>query len=266
MTSSEKNDGQILSTLANGLQVLESLAAGRTSVRHLSGELGLARQTVYRLLRTLTALGWVERDPIDDTYRLTTTVWSIASRSFRLSDVRDTLYPMVRRLAQEHGETVHLATYERGQVTYIDKADGWQPIRSYTELGGTAPAYCVATGKMLLSMQPEGEITRVLSGPLQAHTEATVTDADVLRRELAETRERGYAVNDSEWRTGVAGLAVMVVSGPTGESVAIGFSGPQARITSRFDVLLSALRAAVARSPFIHPTAAATPDKDLEDL
>ncbi|MEW2573901.1 IclR family transcriptional regulator [Streptomyces sp. NPDC047070] len=265
MTSTDKSDGQILSTLANGLQVLESLAAGRTSLRHLSDELGLPRQTVYRLLRTLTAQGWVERDQVDDTYRLTSTVWSIASRSFRLSDVRDTLSPMVRRLAEEHGETVHLATYERGKVTYIDKADGWHPIRSYTELGGTAPAHCVATGKMLLSVQPEGEITRLLSGGLDAHTETTITDPDALRRELTDTRERGYAVNHSEWRTGVAGLAVMVVSGPTGESVAIGFSGPEGRIRSRLDVLLGALKEAVAQSPFVHPASVAAFDKNLED-
>ncbi|PUA82631.1 IclR family transcriptional regulator [Nocardioides currus] len=252
-SSSSGPDGPVLSTLSNGLVVLESLAAGRTSVRHLSEELRLPRQTVYRLLRTLAAQGWVERDSSDN-YSLTTKVWTIASQSFRLTDVRDTLAPVVRTLAAEHGETVHLAAYEPGHVTYIDKADGWQPIRSYTELGGTAPAYCVATGKMLLATQSPTEIERVIAAGLEAHTEHTITDPDALRAELAECRERGYAVNNSEWRSGVGGIAVEVVSGPTGESVALGFSGPDTRIAAKLDVLLGALRDAVAGSPFMQPT------------
>lgn len=244
-------DAPVLSTLANGLHVLECLAAGRSSVRHLSAELDMPRQTVYRVLKTLASLGWVELDRGDDTYCLTSKVWSIASRSFRLSDVRDTLAPVVRRLADLHGETVHLATYEQGQVTYIDKADGWHPIRSYTELGGTAPAYCVATGKMLLAVQPQGEIERVLRGPLEAHTPETVVDGAELRRQLAEARDQGYAVNRGEWREGVAGIAVPIVSGPTGDHVAIGFSGPRDRILGRIDELLAALRDVVAASPFM---------------
>jgi IclR family transcriptional regulator, KDG regulon repressor len=252
-------DGPVLSTLVNGLVVLESLAAGRTSVRHLSDELHLPRQTVYRLLRTLASQGWVERDA-SDTYSLTTKVWTIASQSFRLSDVRDTLAPVVRTLAAEHGETVHLAAYEAGHVTYIDKADGWQPIRSYTELGGTAPAYCVATGKMLLSAQPALEVERVIAAGLEPHTEHTVTDPGALRAELALSRERGYAVNRSEWRDGVGGIAVEVVSGPTGESVALGFSGPETRVLGKLEELLAALREAVAASPFMQPSA---PEKEV---
>lgn len=257
-TAGAPGDAAVLSTLANGLQVLECLAAGRTSVRHLSEELSLPRQTVYRVLRTLAALGWVELDRGDDTYCLTSKVWSIASRSFRLSDVRDTLSPVVRRLAQVHGETVHLATYERGDVTYIDKAEGWHPIRSYTELGGTAPAYCVATGKMLLALQPDAEVDRVLAQPLDAHTPTTVTDGDTLRRELAAALDQGYAVNRGEWREGVAGIAVPIVSGPTGERVAIGFSGPESRIAERADELLAALREAVEGSPFVQHSSTPT--------
>ncbi|KQP83575.1 IclR family transcriptional regulator [Aeromicrobium sp. Leaf291] len=252
------SDATVLSTLANGLQVLECLAAGRTSVRHLSEELDLPRQTVYRVLRTLAALGWVELDRGDDTYCLTSKVWSIASRSFRLSDVRDTLSPVVQRLAETFGETVHLATYERGEVTYIDKAEGWHPIRSYTELGGTAPAYCVATGKMLLALQSSAEVDRVLSQPLAAHTPTTVTDPGALRSELATALEQGYAVNRGEWREGVAGIALPIVSGPTGEHVAIGFSGPEARIQDRADELLAALREAVEGSPFLQHSSVPT--------
>lgn len=248
-------EGPVLSTLANGLHVLESLAAGRTNVRHLSDELGMPRQTVYRILRTMAALGWVEVDRGDDTYCLTSKVWSVASRSFRLSDVRDTLAPVVRQLAESHGETVHLATYEHGEVTYIDKAEGWHPIRSYTELGGTAPAHCVATGKMLLALQPAVEIERILTGGLDAHTATTITDGDALRQQLAEVRRDGYAVNRGEWREGVAGIALPIVTGPTGDHVAIGFSGPQDRILDRLGTLLGALRETVETSPFMqHPT------------
>jgi DNA-binding IclR family transcriptional regulator len=165
----------------------------------------------------------------------------------------------VRELAERHGETVHLALYESGEVVYVDKAEGWRPIRSYTQLGGRAPAHCVATGKMLLSLQPDPEIDRLARTPLERYTDTTIVDPAALREELATVRDRGYAVNNGEWREGVGGVAVFLVAGPTGTGLALGFSGPVQRITENLDELVGELRAAVAASPYDglpapHPT------------
>lgn len=229
-----------LSTLVNGLHVVEVLIGRWTTMREIAAQCGLPRQTTYRIVSTLIAEGWVDRD--GDRYRASPRLWSLAAQSFSFDDLRENHASTVRGLAETYGETVHLAVYDRGSVVYIDKADGSNPVGSYTVLGGRAPAYCVATGKVLLAHADPASREAVLSGELVQHTPLSLTDRTELRRELDLILVEGHAVNRGEWRSGVGGLAIPIRS-PFNEVVAaIGFSGPSDRILHRIDELLLALR------------------------
>lgn len=230
-----------LGTLVNGIRIVELLAARPATVREMADALGMANQTTYRLVRTLISVGWVCRESARDRYRLTASVWALGTLSYEQTELRDIVADSVVRLAADLGETVHLSTYEAGRVIYIDKADGSQPIRSYTRLGGQAPAYCVATGKALLAHQPVAEQARVLGGELVAHSPRTITDPGALAAELDQVRHQGFAVNRGEWRAEVGGVAVALRS-PRGDvPAALGFSGPVDRILARQDELVTAL-------------------------
>ena len=233
----------MLATLEHGLNVVEHLAAGPLTARELADRMALPRQSAYRLLVTLARKGWVQLDPSTSQYRLTTILWSIAVSSFERTDLVDRWRPVVRALAAD-GETVHLAVYESGEVIYIDKADGPQPVRAYSQLGGRAPAHCVATGKVLLANVDRRERDRVLAAPLQRFTASTIVAPDALERHLAEVRERGYAVNLGEWRGDVGGIAVPIRD-RVGVVAALGFSAPLERLRQRRDDLLRLLVDAV---------------------
>lgn len=241
-----ENGATYLGTLGNGIRVIEALEQGPLSLRDLAAAVGLAKQTTYRLVYTLGAEGWVCRNPKDDTYSLSPHLWALSVRSFQNNDLRGRFAERVRNLAEVYGESVHLAIYDRGQVVYIDKADGSHPIHSYTSLGGQAPAYCVATGKVLLAGQTDSEIARVIALGLVQHTPGTITDPDQLNAELDQVAVDGFALNSGEWREDVGGLAVPICS-PLGDtSAGLGFSGPVERIMNRRDELIAALRQCVA--------------------
>ena len=236
------SDPNRLNTLANGLRVLEHLVQRPMSMRELAVAVSLPRQTTYRIVATLISEGWVDRD--GETYRASPRMWALAAESFSLTDLRDVLAGTVRRLADEHGESVHLAVYDRGSVVYIDKADGSHPVGSYTTLGGRAPAYGVATGKLLLAYADATTVEQLIAQGLEQHSPLTLTQPGALRLELERVRADGYAVNRGEWRLGVGGVAVPVLS-PFNEVVAaLGFSGPSDRILARLDELVLALREA----------------------
>ncbi len=231
-----------LNTLANGLEVLEVLVGRELTLRELAESVELPRQTVYRIVYTLMETGWVDRDIATDAYRLSPNLWSLGTRSFGHDELRKAFAPDVRSLSEEWGETVHLAVYDRGHVVYIGKEEGTHPIRSYTELGGRSPAYCVATGKVLLAAQGVLEWDRVVKSGLEKYTEATITSRANLISELEKVRAEGFAVNQGEWREGVGGIAVPILS-PAGETIAgMGFSGPSDRILPRLEELLEGLR------------------------
>ncbi len=247
------SDANRLSTLANGLRVMEHLVERPRSMRALAGACALPRQTTYRIVATLIAEGWVDRD--GDVYRASPRLWSLAAQSFALADLRAAHAGTVRRLADEYGESVHLAVYDRGSVVYIDKADGSNPVGSYTVLGGRAPAHCVATGKLLLAHVDATALEQLVAAGLPKYSPLTLDSPDALRLELQRIAVDGYSVNRGEWRLGVGGVAVGVRS-PFNEVVAaLGFSGPSDRILSRMDELVLALREATGADGLLEAAA-----------
>ncbi len=238
--------GNYLQTLGRGLDALEALRSGPQTVSDIARRLDLERSAAYRIMRTLEAHRFVTRDD-GGVYRLGLAVWELGVRIADVNDVRVAAAREMAGLVDTFGETAHLSVYDRGEVVYVDLREGTHPIRSYTRLGGRAPAYCVATGKALLAHQSADEIDRVIADGLEAHTEATLTSPAALRAQLRDIQAGGAAVNHGEWRDDVGGLAVPIVDPNGGVVSAIGLSGPVQRILARRDDIVPALQAAARR-------------------
>ena len=135
-------------TLIKGLQLLEALA-GRDSpagVSELASELGMGKSNVHRTLQALVETGYVAKDEARGTYFASLKIWEIGARVISRLDVRRAASPAMQWLLEQSRETVHLSVLDGGQVVYIDKLDSPEPVRAYSEIGGRAPASCVATG------------------------------------------------------------------------------------------------------------------------
>jgi DNA-binding IclR family transcriptional regulator len=249
-------------TLLKGLTVLEALAASREprGVTDLANELGMLKSNVHRLLQTLAHRGYVRKDAASGRYECTLKVWELGALLAERLDVRRAARPHVAALAERTSETVHLSVLDGADVLYVDKAESPQPVRAYSRVGGRAPAYCVATGKALLAHAPD-EIVTELSAALVRHTPRTITDPDVLRKELRRVREVGYAVNRGEWRETVGGLAAPIFDVNRAAIAAIGLSGPTDRLNTNrmreWAPLVMAAASAISRElGFTEPAAA----------
>jgi IclR family KDG regulon transcriptional repressor len=218
-------------TLLKGLQVLNHVVRADRNVRivDVSTALNLTKTNAYRALRTLESAGFVRQDPATKEFGPSLKLWELGMQVVGRLDLRAHAGDVLRRLAAESRETVHLAVLDGAEVIYIEKIDSPEPVAIYSRLGGRGPAYCSSTGKALLSQLSEQELAPLLVN-LERHSATTITDADALRAELATTRQQGYAVNRGEWHESVWGVAA-VVCYPTGEAAAaISASGPRYRI------------------------------------
>ena len=140
------------STLSKGLTVLECLSAAHKSmgVSDLSRQLGLTKSNTFRLLQTLRALGYV-RHEADKTYSATLKTWQVGRSAVENLNLRPVAAPWLDYLSAETGETIYLAVRNGLEVIYIDKRESLKAIRSWNPIGGSAPIYCVGTGKALLA-------------------------------------------------------------------------------------------------------------------
>lgn len=227
-------------TLIKGLRLLEVLAAqsGPVGIAELAAQLQIARSNVHRLLQALVEMGYASN--VQGQYRTSIKVWELGARALSQLDFREAAGPAMRSLLAQSNETVHLSVLSGEEVVYIDKLDSPEPVRAYSVIGGRAPAYCVATGKVLLAWREASAANSMAVRQLPAFTPATLADSADLARELDRVRRQGYAVNRGEWRASVWGIAAPIF-GPSGQVLAaIGISGPATRLRARGMRALSA--------------------------
>lgn len=226
MTAQSPKEPKVDSTLSKGLSILENLAGSQTAkgVTELSKELGLTKSNTFRLLQTLTTLGYVQHKA-DKSYAATLKTWRVGRASVENLNLRELAAPELSYLSNETGETVYLAVRENLSVVYIDKVDSQKPIRSWNAVGGTAPLHCVGTGKAILAAD-YARLRDQIRGALTHHTEKTLTDLEALEADIAATQAQGYAFDTGEFRDRILSFGAAITL-PGGEPVgALGISLP----------------------------------------
>jgi IclR family transcriptional regulator, KDG regulon repressor len=198
-------------TVQKALNLLEALVRSGQPRRltELSRELGLTKPNVYRLLSTLTILGYVKKDPATSLYSPTLKLWEMGSLLVRDVDLVAMAAPRIRRLCEETRESVQLAIFDSGFVVYVDKVDSPQPLKAITAIGSRVPATVTSTGKALLAWLPATALDQAMA-QLKSYTPLTTLKRRDIEADLEETRTRGYAVNQGEFREGVAGIAAPI--------------------------------------------------------
>lgn len=218
------------------LELLEafSIPEPEFSLTELSDRLGLNASTVFRLLATLQGRGYVEHSSENGRYRLGSACLRLGSVYLAQADLRRRLTPLLAALRDECRETVHLATLgrDRMEVVYLEKLDGLLPIGLMgSRVGGRSPAYCTGLGKAMLAYEPPEAVQAFYqTRGLEAYTPQTVTNLEVLSRELAEVRRQGYALDKAEHEPDVKCVAVPVWDHRHEVVGAISVAGPAERI------------------------------------
>lgn len=198
-------------TVQKALNLLEALVRSDRPRRltELSRELGLTKPNVYRLLSTLSVLGYVKKDAATTLYSPTLKLWEMGSMLVRDVDLQSVAGPRLRKLGEDTRESVQLAVWDAGYVVYVDKVDSPQPLKAITSIGSRVPATVVSTGKAMLAWMQGDSLDRAMEN-VKRYTPLTLTRRKDIERDLEETRERGYSINRGEFRAGVCGIAAPV--------------------------------------------------------
>jgi DNA-binding IclR family transcriptional regulator len=236
-------------SLVAGIDVLEKLAATPegASVTDLAGALALDKGYLHRLLRTLEQRGYVEQDPTSKAFRATVKLVALASVILHNLDVLSAAPPVMRRLLESTGETVHLARRVAGGGVYVAQARPSARISVETDIGSQPQLHCSATGKALLAFSGPEELRSLLKEPFERFTPRTLTGFAELETDLARARARGYAVDDGEGSEDLRCVAAPIFD-MTGKVMAcLGMSGPMSRLSrQRLDELGLEVAAAAA--------------------
>lgn len=235
------------STLAKGLSILETLAGSPQGkgVTELSRELDLSKSNTFRLLQSLTTLGYVKPSE-SKAYFATMKAWQVGQKVIGNLNLPELAAPQMRALSRATGEAIYLAVPDGLSVLYIDKVESTQPIRSFTPKGGSAPIHCVATGKALLAANYD-LLRDQVKDHLVKFTPKTITSIKKLDADVAKTQKRGYAVDSGEYRERIYSFGAAIRAPNTEAVAAIGVSVPDVNLSgNRADEICAAVAEAAA--------------------
>ena len=203
---------------------------GDLGVMHISRETGLHKSTTSRLLSALNQEGFVEKNTENGKYRLGLGLVNLAGVVLEKQNLRQAAQPHIRNLAESTQETINISIKDGNECINIDSIRSPKSIGYMGRLGRRTPLHCTSTGKVLLThMHPEQRKT-IISQPLTAFTQHTITDPIKLRIDLAEISDQGYAVSNEEFEEGLVAVAAPIHD-HTGEVIAaLSISGPSFRM------------------------------------
>lgn len=223
------------------LQVLEHLGrhpAGR-SLLELSVATGVPKPSLHRILTSMRARGFAAQLEPGGVYVLGPAALEAAFTFHARLDLRRLLHPLVQSVSAAFQQTAHLAVLADPMIVYVDKIEADIGVRITSVIGGRNPAHATGVGKALLAHElPDDAAVRrwvTTHGPLPQRTSRTATTAAALVRELRETRERGYAVDDEESELGVYCVAahVPLVFGDLTPPTAVSVTGLKQRMVEQ---------------------------------
>ncbi|MCZ4353087.1 IclR family transcriptional regulator [Roseovarius aestuarii] len=220
-------------TVGKALRLLESLANHDSPVRlsDLSRENGLNKSTAYRMLETMSQLGYVQQDEPGGRYMITSKMWQIGVRAFQRIDIRNLARPFLETLSRETDEPAVLAIIEGGDVVIVDRCASSQAVQTISQVGSRTPIHCSSLGKAYLMVDTETKL-KTLKRPFQRFTPKTITRLDDLRANLAECIDAGVATAFDEYRDAVSGVSAPVLGSDGMVHGIIGITLPTARVTA----------------------------------
>jgi DNA-binding IclR family transcriptional regulator len=237
MPSTVNHPGGRIQSLDRAVELLAAIAAAPdpATAPALADRCGLNRSTAWRILATLEHHGLVERDPGSNRYSLGFAVLRLAAAAGHEPVVR-LAHPVIRRLAEESGETVNLAVARRLELVYADQVQA-PHVMAPNWLGHPVPLHATSTGKAFLAALPADELDVLLRQALERFTATTITDAAALRAELDEVRARGYAVSRGELEPALWGVSAVACDADMRPAAVVSVWGSGARVRDRIGEL-----------------------------
>lgn len=226
----------MLTALSHGIDVIEFLARERKPVAlgAVAAAIGMSKAGIHRILATLCARGFVVRGE-GGIYSLGYKAWEIGW-SVPGVELVPRAVPVMQRMADVVGDGAILGAIDNGfEVVYLHVIESRQAVRVYIDVGSRLPAHVTSTGLACLAWLSPERLQAVLPAKLPAWAPETITDHDVLQRELARIRQRGYAQTLGTFRPDVGGVAAPIFGADGQVVAALCVSSPRYRIDAAWN-------------------------------
>jgi len=173
---------------------------------------GITPNLVFRILKTLVALGYCLQHGTTKTYTLSGKLLEMAGPQSGDQSLVLAGHEALRALRDATGETVQLLIESGGKALVLEQLRGTQALQVCGEVGLRTPLYSSAPGKAILAWWSDKRRSEWFRGrTLKSFTATTLSDRGRLEDELVASRARGYTVDRAEGLAGIHCVAAPIL-------------------------------------------------------
>ncbi|WP_378954681.1 IclR family transcriptional regulator [Pelosinus sp. sgz500959] len=225
-TKGSPTDKYLIASVDRAIQLLFMLESGplEMGVTELSRALGVQKSTVHNLLQTLLARDLVRKTDTGR-YTLGFRLMPLGLACTERLDIRRISSPILNQLVNEAKEVVLLAVLSAGQITIVERIEPPRQVFMVPRFDYCNTFHSSGLGKVFLAFGPEDLFKKVMSRTLQRYTPNTLTEKELLHREIDKIRQQGYSVACDETIEGVTCIGAPILNAHGKIEAAVSVSG-----------------------------------------
>lgn len=201
------------STIHRVLDILDVIASAKKpiSATEINDILNLPKATAHRLCAELETQGYLLKKINGKSFMPGKRLHDMAVGVLAHSRFRAQRHAILEALSKEIGETCNIAYPDGIHMAYSDRVETQSPLRLQFPLGSRVPLHCTASGKLYLSTLAKSKRKAVIAKlDLSPQTTKTITDPDLLLKEVEAIHKRQWSLDNEELFDGVIALAVPI--------------------------------------------------------
>jgi IclR family transcriptional regulator, KDG regulon repressor len=202
-------------------------ASNSLGISDLSKKLKIGKSTVHGITSALEEIGVLIRDPIHKKYNIGYTLLELRKKAYGKMELRDLARIPMEKLMEKIGETVFLGILNGDHVTILEMVESHNEMKITSPPGTRLPIVAGATGKVFLAQFEEKKIKEIIQKMgLVRFTSKSIVDQKKFFKEIEETKNKGYAMDDEEYMLGVKAIAapIQTSSPPLAAIWVVGFT------------------------------------------
>lgn len=228
---------ELSKTTLRTLDILEFLAKSEKplSLDEITKKINKNKTAVFRSLQTLIYKNYVAQDKNTNKYFVTLKLSTLGREVMQRIDLGEIVFPFMKDLVEEVNLSVHCSTRERNEIVFIYNVDpSNSDFKISFDLGKRSPIYCTAAGKIFLAYLSENDREELIANlNFKQFTQNTITDLNILRKELDQILKKGYAIDNEEHNQGIMCVGAPIKDYDGNVNIAISIIGLASNIKSK---------------------------------
>jgi len=219
-TSDTSGEKYMVPALERGLRLMQEFGRDNAALGapELARRLNLPRATIFRMLNTLEAMGFLQRAGND--YRLGLSVLRMGFEYLASLELTQLGQPLIERLSRAIDLPCNIVVRDGRSIVYVAKVTPPVPFASSVHIGTRLPAHATVLGHVLLGDLSLPELRALYpEAHLERHSAQTPASVDALFDAVQAAHKRGHVISEGFFETAICTIAAPVRDA-TGQIVA----------------------------------------------